>query len=68
MKADKWQELSNLMHRSSAKVSELKLKQRHEQREYRRTKRKHIKETERMVKHEHLRILEETQFNTEVKE
>ena len=66
MKADKWTELSNLMHKSTSKVNDLKTKNKHDHREFRCNKKKLISENSKKVKHEKIRIDEETKLNQEM--
>ena len=56
MKADKWQELSELMHASIDKVNRLKDKQKQEHREYQKRVTKEIKDEDRKLQKEKVRI------------
>lgn len=67
IKADKWRELSDLMHRSISKVNDLKQKTKKDHREYRKNKKQIINESEKKVKIEQMRITEETKLNEELK-
>lgn len=56
------------MHRSISKVNDLKVDNKKGHREYRKNKKQTIAETEKMVKHELLRVNEETKLNLEIQE
>ena len=51
MKTDKWQELSNLMHKSISKVKDLKRKNKDDHRLFRRDRKQVISECHKKVKH-----------------
>lgn len=54
------------MHKSINKVNDIKFKNKKEHRDYRRDKKQLIKETDKKVKHDHVRIGEETKLNKEM--
>lgn len=67
MKADKWQELSQLMHKSIFKVSNLRALTKREHRDFRKEKKAAVETLESHVRKETARIGEENQLNDEVR-
>ena len=67
MKADKWSELSELMHKSITKVNKIKVKTREEHHDYKKQKKTEIANLEKEYKLEKLRITEEKALYAEQK-
>lgn len=66
MKADKWQELSDLMHRSISKIQSIMDKNLEEQREFKETEESSIQKKQKQIKYETIRIKEERKIQEEL--
>ena len=67
MKADKWQELSDLMHRSISKIQSILDKNLDEQKEYRANEEVSIQKRQKQIKYETIRITEERKIQEELR-